>query len=316
MPIVLQPSWVGRRVSVRRVVDRAPDGRLLLADVVGELAGLDEQTAVIDSRKGLVEVPVAFVTVARLVPPSTGDELALQSVGARGLRAADTHQLGGWLLRADGGFAHRVNSVLPLRQLGVPFEEALRAAHDWYAARGLPLQFQLPVEARRLLDAELAERGWLPDAPTHVMAGHVRLSAGQPDDPRIDLDAEPDEQWLSLYRGGAGAGSRGRALLTRHDTVAFAAMRVDGRTVAVGRGAVDDGWLGVMAVEVEPAYRRQRLARAVTSALHRWGAAHGAERSYLQVSFDNSAAIALYERLGYWRHHDYHYRIEPAPKGS
>src|SRR3954451_14290053 len=89
MPVVLQPSWVGRRVSVRRVVAREPDGRLRQGDVVGELAGLDAQTALIESRTGLIEVPIGLVTAARLAPPSTSDELALDAIVAAGLRAAE-----------------------------------------------------------------------------------------------------------------------------------------------------------------------------------------------------------------------------------
>jgi GNAT superfamily N-acetyltransferase len=85
-----------------------------------------------------------------------------------------------------------------------------------------------------------------------------------------------------------------------------------GRAVAVARGAVDDGWLGVMAVEVDPAYRRQGLASAVMAQLWRWAADRGATRSYLQVLTDNAAATALYAKLGYWVHHDYHYRVEPS----
>src|SRR3954451_12285729 len=142
MPVVLQPSWVGRRVSVRRVVKREPDGRLRQSDVVGELAGLDAQTAVVEARTGPVEVPLALVTAARLAPPSTADELALDAIVAEGLRPAETHALGGWMLRADSGFTRRANSVLPLRQPGMAVEEALGRAHGWDARRGLPLRIQ------------------------------------------------------------------------------------------------------------------------------------------------------------------------------
>jgi ribosomal protein S18 acetylase RimI-like enzyme len=317
MPVVLETSWVGRRVSVRRVLDRDPDGRLRFGDVVGDLAGLDAQTAVVETRDGLVEVPVDHIAIARLVPPSTAGELALEAVAARGLRAADTAQLGGWLLRADHGFTRRANSVLPLRQLGMPLDDALARAAAWYAERGLPLRVHVPVEARRLLDAELGERGWPADGETHVLAGRLdALHADVADLPPVRVADGPDERWLACYRDGSGLTETGRALLTRHDRVAFADLEMDGRTVAVARGAVDDGWLGVMAVEVEPAYRRQRLATAVTAALWQWGAAQGATRSYLQVFAENAAAIALYEKLGYWVHHDYHYRTEPAPAES
>jgi len=316
MPGVLQPSWVGRRVSVRRVVAREPDGRLREADVVGDLAGLDAQTAVIEARAGLVEVPLALVTAARMAEPSTADELALEGVVAEGFRPAETEWLGGWLLRANGGFLRRANSVLPLRQLGLPLEQGLGHARRWYRQHGLPVKFQLPTEARRLLDAELAERGWPALDVTHVMAARLDALSAPADAPApVELAAIPDEQWLALYRAGGGLVEPARSLLTRHSNVTFASARVDGRTVAVARGTVDmasgGAWLAVNAVEVHPEYRRRGLAAAVTAALWQWGREQGAARTCLTVLADNEAAVSLYARLGYWRHHDYHYRTEP-----
>jgi GNAT superfamily N-acetyltransferase len=313
LPVVLEPSWVGRRVTVRRVVEREPDGRLRQGDVVGELAGLDAQTAVIESRAGLVEVPLALVTAARLALPSTADELALEGIVAQALQPLETYALGGWTLRADHGFTRRANSALPLRQPGLPLDEMLGRAHGWYARRGLPLKIQVPTEARRLLDAELAERGWPADARTHVFAARLDAltSPATPSVPPAELSARPDDAWLSLYRGGAGLEPPARDLLTRHFHAAFASVRLDGRVVAVARGVVDQGWLGVMALEVDPAHRRQGLGAAVMAALWEWGRTQGATRSYLTVLAENSAAVALYQKLGYWVHHDYHYRAEP-----
>ena len=309
---MLEPSWLGRRVSVRRVLDHFSEGRPQFGDVVGDLVGLDAQTAVVETRSGPIEVALDRIAVARLVPPSTADELALESVAARGLRPGDEHRLGDWVLRANGGFTHRANSVLPLGRPDRPLDEALQFVHDWYAGRGLPVQVHIPTEARRLLDAELGERGWSAYQRTQLLVGRLDMLATDPAGPSVEIDPTPDDAWLALYRGGTGLTESARSLLIRHDTVGFASLRMAGRTVAVGRGAVDDGWLGVMAVEVEPAHRREGLAAAVMAALSRWGTERGARRGYLQVSADNAPAIALYEKLGYWMHHEYHYRREPA----
>lgn len=309
MPLVLEPSWTGRRVSVRRVVPDTPDRT---ADVVGDLLRLDAETAVIETRRGPVDVPLRALTHARLVPPSTADELALEAVAALALRPAETRNLDGWLLRADHGFTLRANSVLPLasmQRLGRPLDDVLGDAAAWYAERDLPLQAQVPVRARWLLDAQLGERGW---TVTGRAAVHVRRLDPGTARGEVEVSAEPGDDWLALYRGSEGRSATGRALLTRHDRAGFAALRRDGRVVAIGRGAVDDGWLGVMAVEVAPGYWRQGLASAVMTALWAWGVEHGAARTYLQVSADNAAAIALYESLGYWHHHDYHYRVAPS----
>jgi N-acetylglutamate synthase len=314
MPVVLEPSWLGRRVSVRRVLDHIAPGPPQFGDVVGDLIGLDAQTAVVDTRGGPVEVALERIAVAKLVPPSTADELAVEAVAARGLRPAEEHALGRWTLRANFGVVWRANSVLPLGRPEPSLDAALAFAHDWYAERGLPLRVQVPTAARRLLDAELGERGW--HAEGRVSVRVARLDSLRPptaDAPPVRIAGTPDDDWLALCRGGQGLAAPLRGLLTRHDDAAFASVRLDGRTVAIGRGAVDDRWLGVTAVEVRPEYRRRGLASAVMAALWRWGTARGAQRSYLQVSADNDPAVALYGTLGYWGHHEYHYRIEPGP---
>lgn len=313
MPVVMEPSWVGRRVSVRRVLDHDSGSGGRHGDVVGDLIGLDARTAVVETRRGLIEIPVPSVVIARLVPASTAAELALEGVIARGLRPAETAELDGWTLRADHGFTHRANSVLALRQLRRPLSDILEQARAWYAERGLPLLIRVPTEARRLLDAELGERGWRPHSESRVMIARLdRLRPPVLDAPGVTIETAPDDAWLDLYRVGEAVSDAGRALLTRHDRVAFASIRLDGRTVAVGRAVVDDEWLGVTAVEVDAAHRRQGLATALTGALWDWGRAHAATRSYLQVLGDNESALGLYEGLGYWPHHDYRYREDPV----
>lgn len=315
MPDVLEQRWVGRRVSVRRVVGTRPDGRPVFGDVVGDLVRLDGTSAtglaVIDSKTGPIEVDLATITIAKPAPPSTAEELALEAAAAQGWQAAEVAPLDGWLLRADSGFTARANSVLPLRPLKRPLDEALDAARAWYADRGLPLRLLVPTEARRLLDAELGERGWDFSPDVHVMAVRLDQLGGSPSR-GVELLHGPDERWLARFRDGAATGPAVRALLTRHETVTFALVRDGDRAAAIGRGSIDAGWLGVTAVEVDPARRRHGLATAIMAALHEWGRAHGAVRSYLQVSSDNAAALALYQRLGYWVHHDYRCRLDPA----
>jgi ribosomal protein S18 acetylase RimI-like enzyme len=317
MPLVLERSWIGRRVSVRRDLGHGSDGRAQFGDLVGDLVELDVETATIESRAGRVEVPLSTVVLARIAPPSTRDELDLEAILARGWRAAETSSVGGWLLRASGGFTGRANSVLPLGPPDQPLDDALAEAHAWYSARDLPLKVQVPTNARRLLDAGLAERGWPASPDVHIMAARLHTVMSRPgpearSDVALELHPAPDDDWLARYRDGAGTAAAARGVLTRHERVMFAALRREGQVLAIGRGTVDADWLGVTAVEVDPAQRGQGLASAVMRALWRWGSAEGATRSHLEVSEENTAALAMYRQLGYWVHHDYRYRCAPS----
>jgi N-acetylglutamate synthase len=129
----------------------------------------------------------------------------------------------------------------------------------------------------------------------------------------IRLEELPSADWLSAYhyRGGALPEQAVR-LLSRHDRVRFASISVDRQVRAIARGAVDEGWLGVTAVEVEQGYRRRGLASLLMRALVGWGREQGADQCYLQVDTGNTAALALYQRLNFTEHHRYHYRLAPA----
>ena len=308
MPLVVEADWVGRRIVVRRAVDRDESGRLLFADVVGDLLELTTETATVDANAGAVHIPLSHIAVAKVVEPSAAEILALSAVSSRGWRAEETAEVGGWLLRANHGVTNRANSALPLHRPTTSLSDTLDAARGWYAARGLPLRVQTPLHARRLLDAELAERGWPSSRETLVLALRIPAAPGAPG---VRIVREPDDAWVARFRNGTTPHGM-TALLTRHERVGFAEIRQDGIPVAIGRGTVDDNWLGVTAVEVAPEQRRQGLATSIVHALWRWGAdVHGAKYSYLEVETQNDTAIALYRGLGYWEHHVYRYRTEP-----
>src|SRR5215468_2040751 len=265
MPLVVEPDWIGRRIVVRYAVDRDESGRLLFADVVGDLLELTTDTATVESSTGPVHVPLPHVAVAKVVEASAAEILALSAVGSRGWRAEETAEVGGWLLRANHGVTKRANSALPLHRPTTSLTETLDAARQWYATRGLPLRVQAPLHARRLLDAGLAERGWPASNETLVLARRIPAA---PDAPGVRVAAEPDDAWLARFRNGTTPPGM-RALLTRHERAGFAEIRRDGATVAIGRGAVDDNWLGITAVEVASDLRRQGLATAIIHALWR-----------------------------------------------
>jgi N-acetylglutamate synthase len=227
----------------------------------------------------------------------------------------------GWLLRAAGGFTGRANSALATGDPGMPLAGAVTEVRRWYDARGLPAMISVPYPTgdpdASSLDRFLAGLGWTvrPGAAT-VMTAEPRAVAGQTADAaaavRVDLDAEPDGQWLALYRlRGQPLPPIARRLLLSAPWQRFASVREAGRTIAVGRVAVAADWAGITAVEVDPGHRRRGLGRAVTGALAAAAVRHGVAGLYLQVEDDNAAARALYRQAGFADHHGYHYRVAP-----
>ena len=234
----------------------------------------------------------------------------LERLAARGWPAPEEEPLGGWLLRAGGGFTGRANTALVTGDPGRPLPEAAEAVTAWYRARGLRPGVQLPGAQSRAAGAALAGLGW--ERSEDVLVLTAPLAPAPDDGVPVELAPSPGDDWLARYRADVDPGTA-RTVLARADRVVFAAVRPGpgGPPVAVARGVATDDWLGVSAVTVAPEHRRRGLATAVMGALSRWAAGQGAHWVYLQVSASNAPARELYRRAGYVEHHRYHYRWAP-----
>jgi GNAT superfamily N-acetyltransferase len=308
----LSPADVGHRVVVRRLLEPNGGQRPRFSDVLGELLELDagRQLVVILTEAGeRVAVPVAEVAAAKRIPPRRIPDVELERIASLGWQGLETERLGGWLLRAAGGWTGRSNSVLPLGDPGLPLDDALARVTGWYAARGLAPTIQLPLPATEPLRVALAERGWSEQWGALVLtAGLAELRLPRPDLPPVEVLPEPDLEWLAAYhyRGGP-LPEVAHAVLRAARRPGFASVREAGKTVAICRLAVDEGWVGITAVEVDPAHRRRGLATHLLAGSLDWAAELGARNAYLQVEESNTGAIAMYEKHGFRLHHRYRY---------
>ncbi|RSS78681.1 N-acetyltransferase [Streptomyces sp. WAC06614] len=313
MEIRITPADVGKRVSVRRV-ERAADGASSFTDTVGVLVSWTGGVLLITKKDGeIVHIAESALVAGKVVPPAPArrrgpaasfEELA--PVLARSWQPVESEPLGGWTLRAAGGFTRRANSALPLGDPGIPVAEALARVKAWYEERGLTPYVQAATGGagtQEVLCARLAELGWVREVSADVrIAALAPLADVAADVSAVRLSRECDGEWLARYGKVRDAATAVR-VLSSGPSVWFAS--VPGR--AIGRLVVDGRWAGFSAVEVAPEHRRQGLATAVMAALARQALTERASAAWLQVESDNAAALALYDRMGFTVHHAYHH---------
>lgn len=245
--------------------------------------------------------------------PTSIEPMDLERVASTGWPGTETAEVGGWLLRAGGGFTGRANSALPPSEPDRDLDLQLAALLHWYTARGLPAVVQVPLPARTELTDQLTARGWTAGHGAHVLAaGTEDLLARSPETPGLppaEVATGPDAGWLALYhyRGGE-LPPFAVEVLCAGTGVRFLTVAMDGTPVAVCRTAVGGGWVGLTAVEVAAAYRRRGLG---THLLREAVRTAGAAAAYLQVDTGNPAALAFYLGRGFRRHHSYRYLTAP-----
>ena len=132
-PTTAWEEHVGERIVVRT---RTSTG---FVDVLGDLLEVTQATLLIRTRRGERTVERDTITAGHPVPPAparaapphralaVGD---LELVMAEHWVAPEQDWLGGWLLRAAGGFTNRANSVLAVGEPGMPMEAALTEVAD------------------------------------------------------------------------------------------------------------------------------------------------------------------------------------------
>ncbi|MFF5934646.1 GNAT family N-acetyltransferase [Streptomyces sp. NPDC012508] len=316
---------VGKRVSVRYVTDAGDQGGKF-TDAVGVLTSWDDGVLLITRRTGeTVRIAESTLVAGKVVPaaparrrgPATSFE-ELARTTARGWQPVESEALGGWTLRAAGGFTRRANSVLPLGDPGLPLGEALARVRDWYGKRDLPAYVQTATGAegtQELLCADLERHGWRSEVSAEVRVGGLApIGDLDADVSRVRLARSVDDAWLRRYNRSGVVGPHVLSVLSSGPSVWFASVPgTEDIPAAIGRCVVDGRWAGFMAVEVDPAQRRQGLATAVMAALARQALGEGASAAWLQVEAENDAARSLYEGMGFAVHHHYHhYRATEA----
>ena len=300
---LLGPHVVGTRVVVRRVVRGAtgPSGGPALTDLLGECVAWGDGACVVRPERGPdVAVPLADIVSGKPVPPrpSVRDRVPARDAQVHAFALFPdlvTAPVGSWVLRDSAtATARRANSALAFGPSGVPGDPGDPDDPD------------------------------TPDDVAQVVAHYARpvaavLSGSAEHHRLLGLGWRPESNDGDTLFQVAGVAQVSRALRGRHspgtelvDEVPGSWVRARIGDLATGYAGLDDDWVGLAGLEVQPSARRTGLGLAVVAALVEWGAEQGATTAYLQVLDGNEAALSLYARLGFRTHHRYCYLTPPA----
>ncbi|HKY89938.1 MAG TPA: GNAT family N-acetyltransferase [Nevskiaceae bacterium] len=190
-------------------------------------------------------------------------------------------------------------------------ESQIETVAQRYRARGLQPIFRLvSTFAPPGMDAALERCGF-----RYVDRSQVLIAPVNDRQTRDGLCLLDDaEAWMAAFAEASGSPVANhdvhlRMLRSIEAPCAFAVERRNGQVACVALGVVIDGRLGLFDVATAARWRRQGLATQLCMRLLGWGRARGARMAYLQVVADNTAAVALYEQLGFREAYHYWYRV-------
>lgn len=227
-------------------------------------------------------------------------------------------EIDGWLLPFDNSTIGRAKSAVPLshQQHNGGATALIETMEARYAARGLQAAFRVAdVPGMTAVHTELARRGYQPLQPTLVQTGttlHLRHAChGTP----AHVSDRPHADWSGVYLAEGFDpvdGAHRVQALSRSPYVVYASVEEAGLPVAAGTAAFSHGWASVHGMRTVQSGRGRGLAGRVLAGLADAALARGLERVFLQVEEGNTAALALYQRMGFataWR---YHYWRRPS----
>lgn len=289
----------GTRVSLRY---RLPEPAARpYTDVIGHVEQSGPTIRIRTRHGDLVTIDARDVQAVRVIPEQpvrTSHIRNVEHAAARGWPGAERVWLDGWFLRYGRGHTRRANSAIPLEAWAS--RATVPAIIDWYAARDVPPLIAAPDRLFR------PPHGVATDGENVVMVGDAEPEPTQaPLERSIVIGPTPDAAWRAIDPRGVPDDV---LTATVDGEVAFARLE----DAAVARAAVTESpdgtrWVGLSAVHVAEHARRRGHGRRICGALLRWGHGRGATRAYVQTLVDNTAAIDLFETMGFTTQHRVRY---------
>lgn len=252
----------------------------------------------------------------------TADELSLIEDASLNASAPPQQRwLDGWLIRFSPGKAQRARSINAVAAGRLPMQTKLALAEAVYLEAELPMLVRItPFSQPPQLDAHLELHGWQQHDPTLVLVCADLKKFVAPTwaagSACHTLSHTALAHAVGALRGSPLAQQQAHAERLAQSPVTFQALAVrrnaDQTVMACGQMACESALVGLYDVYTAEPARRRGLALALCTQLLVNAREQGARTAYLQVSADNTAAIAVYRQLGFSEGYRYHYRVKPT----
>ncbi len=247
----------------------------------------------------------------------------LEELSMNARPALQTAYYDGWIVRYSrgaNGYPRRSNSIQMIYPSSRPLGEKVEYCEAQYRARGQKTVFKMTPESPEGLDALLRSRGYVEDGVTAIQTLDLATLNSQPISADVVIEQQMSAEWFAdcahLHSDEYVAG---RAAVTHQILdqlavpAAFARLRCDGETAALGMGVLDQGWIGLYEIVTDAKFRQRGLGRQLVLNLLQWGRQNGAHSAYLQVMVSNAPALRLYESLGFREQYRYWYLQTTTP---
>lgn len=233
--------------------------------------------------------------------------------------ALRTDHYDGWVLRYANNYTKRANSIYPLYEGHLLYEEKIAYCEAYYKQHQMPTTFKLhDDESLHALDIYLEDHGYHVVDPTDMMvldlenyvdevSFEYRVSEGYGDEAAREL---------ASTLGVVSDSERDQLVRTTMSTMMahispecfYLFIEEDGEVIATGNGVVEQAYVGVFNIGVKEAYRGRGYGKKIMQAIIKEGLIRGANKSYLQVICKNEVALDLYASMGYKKVYRYWYR--------
>jgi N-acetylglutamate synthase len=248
---------------------------------------------------------------------------SIEQATLKAVKPAKIASVLGWLVPLDFGNVNRANSAVPLQHQRFNLAQ-VQPIESIFGAAGLASRFRLPLtEQAKPFIAHLESQGYVMSGPTFVQNALVANVLTNANQRRIDTTVvlqtdvfeSPDPEWPSLFNEPGkpdGYGLSRVQVMHRAETGRYFSTRHNGKLIACGMAAFDDGWVSVHGMRTHADYRRQGLASEIIRNMMLMAQSREITKTFLQVEAENFGAQAVYQRLGYSNVWTYAYWSKPV----